>query len=222
MLIPFFSTCSEDEDTKVVLSDKGYLPLSVGTFQIYDVTETEYISGPDGITLEYELKTEVVDSIPSLDGFYSYIIYRSTRTAPTEVWDYLDTWTATFNNREAIVQEGNNSFVKLDLPVVMGSSWDGNLYNNLGEEPYAVSILGEAATINDLVFDDVVEVTQRNEEDDIVGNDIRKETYARGVGLISRIVETVIYCSNTPECLGEQIIEEGFVMEQKIKAYGKN
>jgi hypothetical protein len=222
VFIIFFITCSNDENIKTTLSDKQYLPLSIGLFQIYTITETEYINGLNGITKVYELKTEIMDSILLSDNIYSYVIYRSTRTTPQQAWNYLDTWTATFTDREARVQEGNVSFVKLDLPIANGNSWNGNLYNSLGEEKYMVSILTEPEAVNNLVFDDVLEVVQRNEQDNIVGNDIRKEMYARGVGLISREVETITYCTNTPECLGEQIIQEGFVVQQKIKEYGKN
>jgi hypothetical protein len=218
--VALFSTCSEGERTTASLSDAEYLPLSLGTYQIYDVTETEYVNGPIGATVQYELRTKVVDSFPGTGGHYSYIIYRETRTAPTEQWDYLDTWTATVNSREVMVQEGNTSFVKLDLPIRTGSRWNGNLYNNLGEEAYSISSFRQPATVNQLVFDDAVEVTQKDEVDDIIGNDVRKETYARGVGLINKKTETVVYCSNTPECLGEKIIQEGYVWEQTIKEYG--
>ncbi len=216
-----FSTCSEDDRTVVSLNDAEYLPLSVGTYQVYDVTETEYVNGPAGVTRQYELRTEVVDSFPTTNGLY-YVIYRETRTAPTEEWDYLDTWTATFNMREAIVQEGNISFVKLGLPLVANRKWNGNLYNNLGEEEYSVSLFAQVSAINELVFDDTVEITQNDEVDNIVGNDVRNETYARGVGLINKKVETVVYCSNTPACLGKKIIQEGYVWEQIIKEYGKD
>jgi hypothetical protein len=207
--------------TVVSLSDAEYLPISKGTYQIYDVTETEYVNGPEGVTLQYELRTRVVDSFPNTNGLYSYIIYRETRATSTEDWDYLDTWTATFNTREAIVQEGNISFVKLSLPLTTDRRWNGNLYNALGEEQYRVSSVNEPTTINELVFNDAVEIVQSDEVDNIIGNDVRKETYAKDIGLINKKIETVVYCSNAPACLGEQIIQEGYVWEQTIKEYGK-
>lgn len=216
-------SCDEDEVNGLVrLKDHEYMPLQVGVYQIYEVSETEYVNGPVGVTQRYQLKTEVVDSLPGTGGFYTYVIHRMVRVEATENWQMKDTWSATFTDREAIVQQGNTSFVKLSLPLSLDVSWNGNLYNSLGEETYTISAFGQPMTLGVTDFADVVEVTQSLEEDAIVGNDIRKELYARGIGLIKRTEEVIVYCSNTPSCIGEQIIEQGRMSEQILIEYGRN
>lgn len=214
--------CTADEDGIAVrLKDHEYMPLTVGTYQIYDVTETEYINGPVGETQRYELMMEVIDSTSYVNGYYQYIIHRKTRLNETEPWMAKDTWSATFTDREAVVQEGNVSFVKLVLPISANRIWNGNLYNSMGAEEYRISLFAQAMQVGVQNFTDVVEVTHSNETDAIVGNDVRTELYARGVGLIKRSEEVVTYCSNTPNCIGEQIIQQGVVREQVLIEYGK-
>jgi hypothetical protein len=213
-------SCSNEEDTMVLLQDHEYLPLQVGAYQVYDVTETTYTGGPSGVTQTYELRTEVVDSFPNTDGFYSYQIFRYKRPSATDEWTYSETWTATFTNREAIMQEGNVSFVKLDLPIVRNAKWNGNLYNTLGEDEYMFASMPSSFVAGVLPFDDVLEVVQNDDVDNIVGNDIRKEFYARGVGLIQKNYEVITYCT-VGDCLGQQQIESGVIRTQIIKEYGK-
>jgi hypothetical protein len=99
--------------------------------------------------------------------------------------------------------------------------WNGNAYNSLGEELYIITKIKVPATIGSNSFDDTLEITQREDVDNIVGNDIRKEVYAKNVGLVYKKTETITYCSNTTSCLGKQIIEQGVVAEYSIKEYGK-
>jgi hypothetical protein len=215
-------SCLEDDEALVLLRDHEYLPLSKGAYWEYEVRESIYTNGPEGETSVYEVKMEVADSLPHSSGYYSYIVYRSTRPAVGTAWQYIDTWTVTFTDLEAIVQQGNTSFVKLALPIQLGMRWNGNAYNTRGEEEYTITKQGETFLGTDVSWQDVVEVTHRDETDAIVGNDVRKEIYARGVGLVLRTEETITYCSNTPSCIGQQQIETGVIRQQTLKAYGKN
>jgi hypothetical protein len=217
-----FQHCGEDEKEQIDLSkDQEYMPLVVGFYQLYDVTETVYVNGPVGEVSHYEMKTEIVDSIPELNGVYTYVIHRQVRADASQAWENKDTWSAVFSETEAIVKQGNTSFLKLVSPLSQDLFWDGNLYNSLGTEEYRVSSVGQPLVVNEVEFADVVEVTHSNEVDGIVGNDVRKEIYARGVGLVKRTEEVVVYCSQ-PTCIGEKIIESGRVSEQVLLEYGKN
>lgn len=221
MVAFFLVTCSKEEVTIVKIKDHEYLPLQVGLFQIYSVTETTYTTGPIGVTRQYDLKMEIKDSLQTSSGAYSYVIYRSTRDAGASGWTYLDTWTATFSDKEAVVQEANVSYVKIMVPIELGRTWNGNLYNSQKADDYSITKAGESLTTSIAVFPDVIEITQNNEVDTIVGNDIRFERYARGVGLIYRKQEVVTYCS-VGTCIGKKQIQSGTILEQTIKEYGKN
>lgn len=217
-----FQHCDEDEKGETELpKDQEYMPLAVGFYQVYDVTETVYVNGPEGEVTHYEMKTEIVDSLPNTNGFYTYIIHRQKRTDASQAWSVMDTWSASFTDKEAIVKEGNTSFVKLTSPLAEELFWNGNRYNTLGEEEYRISAIGHPMLVGDIEHADVVEVIHSNEVDDIVGNDVRKEAYARGLGLVKRTEEVVVYCSQ-PACIGKKIIESGRTVEQLLLEYGKN
>ncbi len=216
------SSCESDEVSGIVqLKDHEYMPLKGGLYHIYAVTETEYVNGPEGESTNYQLKFEIIDSIPAANGYFTYVIQRSARPSTDQPWIPAETWSALFNEREAIVQEGNISFVKLALPLSADRSWDGNRYNAYGEEMYTVGLFAQPLRIGNTNFTDAIEVIQKNETDPIVGNDVRTEIYVRGIGLVSRRVETIVYCSNSQSCIGQQIIESGVIKEQVLIEHGR-
>lgn len=216
-----FQGCDEGEKNEADKpKDQEYMPLVVGLYQVYDITATTYVNGPEGEVTHYEVRTEIVDSLPGSNESYIYVIHRQMRTDASEDWESMDTWSAVFSDKEAIVKEGNTAFVKLVSPIAQDLFWNGNLYNALGEEAYKVSSLGQTMVVNNVEFVDVVEVMHSNEVDDIVGNDVRKEVYARGVGLVKRTEEVIVYCSQ-PACIGKKIIESGHIREQVLLEHGK-
>jgi hypothetical protein len=149
------------------------------------------------------------------------VILRSKRNTPTETWKYLDTWSAQVNNREVVVSEGNVSFLKIKLPVSVGVTWNGNLYNDGGVQEYLLSDAHIPFAASGENFSDCIVVTQADSDDFIVFLDDRKETYAKGVGLVYRESTQLNFCTSTTEgCLGQQIIEDGVVFKQTITGYG--
>jgi hypothetical protein len=215
-------SCESDEMEGIVqLKDHEYMPLHGGLYHIYAITETEYINGPAGESKSYQLRMEITDSLPSTNGYFTYVIQLSTRSSADQAWVPSETWSALFNEREAIVQEGNTSFVKLALPLAEDRTWNGNIYNAFGQENYTIGLYAQPLGVGNLNFTDAIEVIQKNETDPIVGNDVRNEIYVRGVGLVSRKVETIVYCSNNQSCIGQQIIESGVIKEQVLIEYGR-
>ncbi len=83
---------------------------------------------------------------------------------------------------------------------------------------YEMLRAGASYTANGVMFADCIEVNQNDDDDKIVRTDIRKEVYARDVGLIAREIRILNYC--TAGCIEFGEIESGVEYVQTIKSYG--
>jgi hypothetical protein len=220
LIVIMVFACDRNEFTP---ADTGldYMPIQVGDFRIYDVNEIVYSQVAEPETLHYELRTEVVDSFPSMSGVINYVVNRFQRSEGSSNWNVLETWSMRKNDLELVVTEGNKSFVKLIFPPRAGNEWDGNEFNNDEEDIYAITEVDITKQIGELTFEKTLTVAQESNDDRIVYYDFREERYARGVGLISRTIEQMEYCTLDP-CLGQQIIEQGREYRQNLIEYGRN
>lgn len=148
-----------------------------------------------------------------------YVIHRSKSTDTPGSWVSLDTWSVRRDGNTFVVAEGNTSFVKLIAPIEEGGKWDGNAFNTMDKDEYVARDVGKPFAVDDQTFDNTITVEQESNEDPIVFHDVRREVYAREVGLIYKKVVQLKYCT-TNECLGLQRIDEGIELEMRIVDYG--
>jgi hypothetical protein len=214
---------SSDEST---IPDNDFFPLKTGVYQIYDVAEIIYELG-DPDTFHYELKMVVTDSFTNARNGTTYVIYRSKRLEGESSFEYLDTWSAESNDQELVVSEENIPYVKLKFPATVGRAWDGNVYNdvvipssNQHEDIYTITGQGKSLVLGDLTVGEFVKVEQEDNQEFIVYFDKRIEIYALHVGLVSRKIEQLQYCTNN-DCLGDQVVETGIIYTQTMTEYGE-
>lgn len=212
-----FTSCSSDPEP-INQNDAAYMPLKNGTYQIYTVDSTWYTPIEGEQTIHYELMMMVVDSFLNAQEGYTKVIYRYKRDDVSNPWRYHDTWSARISDTRAIVAEGNTEFVKFVMPVSDGKKWNGNLFNSLGEDEYEMINTRRPFTVDGTMFDDCIEVIQNEDDDPIVQTDIRKEVYARDVGLVLREVTILNFCTVGCTTFGE--IETGVRYSQRIKEHG--
>lgn len=229
VLLCWLGSCKNGEE---VLPDRGYdfFPLQVGNYQIYDV-DSSYYSQNIKYPVAYQLKQTVTDSISNGQGGLTYIISRAKRSTSGQPWQVVDTWSARREDVRAVVNEGNIPFLKLIFPLANGLTWNGNTYNTLGGDQYcgagnsscdiySTENIHKSFTLTSgSSFDDTITVIQSDNTDPIVKRDVRTEVYGKGVGLISKEVTILNYC--TTQCQGKsQFINTGVVYRQNIIAYG--
>jgi hypothetical protein len=223
-------SCSETEQ---VFPDLGmdYYPLQVGNYAVYQVEETTILQSTETEEL-YELKVTVTDSIINDKGEVTYIMVREKKIAGASVnWENYDTWSVKVINSRVIQNEANVTFVKLIFPPSLNLSWDGNEYNNMpdngelfydGEDTdYFISEMDKPISLETgIEADQSLTVIHNDLKDNYTGIDERKEIYARDVGLIYKEVVQIKYCTDIA-CYGQQKVEQGVILVQSLKEYGK-
>ncbi len=223
------TSCSENEDT---LPDLGldYFPLQVDNYAIYQVVETSILQSVE-TEISYELNVTVTDSTINEKGEVTYILVRKKRLSPSDNWENVDTWSTKMINNRIIQNEANVSFVKLIFPPSLNVTWDGNQFNNLpgnaelfydgDDTPYIISELDKPISLaTGFETDQSLTVIQNDLNDIYTGIDERKEIYARKVGLIYKEVVQKKYCTDIG-CYGQQKVEQGVILIQSLKEYGK-
>ena len=101
-----------------------------------------------------------------------------------------------------------------------GNEWNVNEFNIEPEKNIKIIDLLDTKEVENFTYPNVAEVEYSNEVDRIIGNDIQREWFAYQVGLIETYTEKINYCTNTPACLGQQIIQSGIIESTKLIAYG--
>lgn len=212
--------CSEGEPEKQK-TDNEYFPLQTGFFQIYEVTETVYSEINPTEFLEYELKTEAVDSFANLEGGYTFVIHRSTRSTENDTWQFQEAWSARTNAYQAVLTEGNISYVRIAFPAIKNKEWNGNALNALEMDSYLLESVGKPFDLStDLEFNDALVINQEDKLNELK-RDEREEVYARNVGLIYKKSVVLNYCDDS-DCFGQQEINDGTEYIQVLKEYGQN
>lgn len=208
-------------------TDEAYYPIEVGRYWIYDVVNVTY-GAQSMIENRFEQKIAVVDSFQVSTGEITYVFHLSERPDQQSSWQYMNTWSARIDPVQLLVTEGTTTFVKLTFPISKGKSWNGNAFNTLGGSELCDDARCDLYEITEVETDfstafesygEAVVVTQNDDVDAIVGNDIRKEVFVRNVGLVYKLSEIIEYCTQGG-CVGQKQIIAGTYWEQQLMSHG--
>ena len=227
-LVVLIVSCSRREPAPLpAVTD--YFPLQTRHYSIFLVDST-VITQNVSTTYHYQLQTVLTDSFPNSEGGYTYVMQRSKRSDSTSAWTSMESWSLRATPYEAVVNEGNVAYLKIVGPPGNGVAWNGNAYNvNGGTEKcpdadtftcdiYEITGFMKAFTAgNGLSFQNTMTVDQ-NDDEDLTQKDVRSEVYAKGVGLVSRQMNVLEYC--TVNCTEDQFVDTGLIYTQTIIAYG--
>nr|MCU0342052.1 hypothetical protein [Spirosomataceae bacterium] len=149
-----------------------------------------------------------------------YRIVRFRRLADGQRWNPDSTFTLRVGIDQAVRNENGKDYVKMVFPPAERSAWNGNLYNNLGEDKYEFRNVNKSFSVTGRAFERTATVVQQSDST-LVGQDKRLEVYAAGVGMIYRERVNVQFCSSTPACVGKAQIDFGSRQYIRFKNTGK-
>ena len=110
--------------------------------------------------------------------------------------------------------------MKIRFPLKNENTWNGNVFNSIGEDEYILRDIDQPLELNGNSFANTITVEQEYNDDDIVFRDERKEIYGRDAGLVYKEIIQLHYCTDN-SCLGQQQIDHGIEMKMVIREYGK-
>ncbi|MBS1557237.1 MAG: hypothetical protein JST69_00805 [Bacteroidetes bacterium] len=221
-LVILTGRCSHSE--MLLPNPQSYYPLQVGDYRIYQVTSTSYnqlacTAQANDTTRIYFLKTLVTDSSKNAEGGFTYVIQRFTTPDTTLAWINLDVWSARVTANQVVINEGNISYVKIIFPLKDSTTWNGNLYNNLGAANYKLISHNVPFTMpNGKKFAISLTVSQSNVQN-LVTKDVEVEVYAPPAGLVYKELSVFNYLTDG-NCFGAKIIKNGFYYRQTLLRYG--
>jgi hypothetical protein len=216
-----FVACKDEEAIRLVPDDYHYFPLEIGSWIVYDVDSTVHLDIDDQTNqpdtsiayYHYQLKETIDSSFIDGQGDTASRILREIRMSDTLPWNFLNIWTCKRNANSAQRIEDNIRFVKLSFPISSGVSWNGNAFNTLPGEEYMFEEVHQRLAVGPYVFDSTVTVNQE-EFISLINRIVRKEKYARMVGMVSRQRDSL-----NINGLGETI--NGVEFRQTVNSYGR-
>jgi hypothetical protein len=215
LLIAVFS-CKQTDEPSLEIPGPEYFPLETGSFITYNVDSISITQNVE-TAYNFQLRMSVVDSFTNGEGNTSYVLQRHTRDDETKPWKPAGTWTAWKTIRQAVVAEGNTSFVKLQFPLSEGITWNGNALNDLGGPDRCNDADCDRYQVT--AVEPMVVIEQDNAED-ILTKDVRIEKYSKGLGLVYKESTLYTYCELDP-CLGTGFVVEGLRYKMEITDSGK-
>jgi hypothetical protein len=223
LLSLLFISCKKESIIYNSESINEYFPLTIGKTITYQLDSTLFTNFGQGDTVvSYQAQDVVTEQTTDNLGRPAYLIVRYLRQDSTQNWTPNNTFMAIPTGNSIEYVENNLRFLKLEMPIRQGFSWNGNSYIDtysvysdlqyMANWDYTYDSLYTPLTINSVTIDSTIEVAERNE---FLGEDPSNpatqyaeqtysvEKYGKGIGLIYR--DFVHW-----EYQGSQSIEPGY------------
>ncbi len=230
-VVLFMFSCSDE--TKMLDREQfgfEYFPIEVGKYWVYRYSETLVKGqGSNVETTERFVREEITDLFVDAVGDTVYTLQRSQSNTLDGSYQVTDVWTSRIDETTATRTEENLTFVKMIFPFSVGTTWSGNLFDelttvNVAEESvwvykdwgdYEVKAKGISQEVEGQMYNEVTTIEQANFESEIERR-YAVEQYAPEIGLIKK---EMIILDTQCACPGETWIEKaeaGFTLTQTL------
>lgn len=195
-------SCKDKREELTLDYNYGYYPIELNAYIDYDVDSITYLFNNTYIrdTARYQLRELVADTFYDNSGNLNYELHLLRRTDTTSGWTFWKKWYISRDLTRVLKTEDDLKFIKMIFPPKSGESWNGNQYiPNTSDFPYDVykdwdyhfGNIDSTVTVNGQNFDQAVSVSEVDEES-FVAKRLRREVYAKGVGMIYQEWESLV------------------------------
>jgi hypothetical protein len=194
LLVSAIVACSrKDDDPSSVDVGYDYYPVNGGATWVYRVDSFAYDDNTGETTIDtfvFEYREQISGTYTDVNGGTGQFVSRSFKRQEAGEWEPVNAWAVLKTNLNAQRVEENVRFVKLVFPLENNKTWNGNLYNNLGEEEYSVEAFDEPLSLGAATYGHTLKVLHKDEENAI--EEIKRyEIYARNVGMIYSLSDSI-------------------------------
>ena len=229
ILIPLalLAACDKSDSYQLPPVEKiecQYFPLDSGAWRDFSVVEIK-IDEPIALfdTQQYIVRERFGGIFIDNVGDTLRQIERFRQTNEGENWQRLNTWLAYVNGTEVIQIEENTRIVKMQLPLAVGKTWNGNAYNRtdtLQKYQFRVDSIDCPAVVGRFWFDSVLTVSQKNELT-AISKVLVAERYAAGIGMVEKVQIDIYSDSYAPNIDIENRVTQGTMIYLTLIDFGK-
>lgn len=179
--------CAPRMETFVPLAtDRSFLPLKVGKQYIYRVDSVLFTFTGDTFSGYHFIRETIADTFTDLTGQTLYRLVREKSTTPDGPWADDSVWVASWQGNKAIRQENNRKIIKIHFPLQNGTTWNGNLYNelaNTSSQLFRMERVGMPFSGRFNTYNNTITITQYADTN-CVNSIVRREVYAQDIGMV--------------------------------------
>lgn len=220
--IVLFTACKEETIDVTTVQGYEYFPTTQGRYNQFKVDSIAWNSFSQTVdTFRFDIR-ELNDSL-FLDNANDTTVRleRLRRDSSNGAWYVKDIWSMKRTPNTAEKVEENIRYVKLRFPVKEGGTWNGNIFNTIGNWDYEFTDVDKPFTVNGVTYPNTVTVKQTGTNDALINKQIGKEVYAKGIGLIYKeLMITEAYTdADTLSVPYDQRIKSGFKLSMSLTDY---
>ncbi len=222
LLFLLLPSCKDTKDTYNPEYGYEYYPVDSGHYVAYEVDSVSYTYNGQYTrdTARYQIKELVTDTFYDNENNLCYRLEVYKRANSSLPWSIYKVWKLRQTATTLIKTEDDLKFIKLTFPPNEGSEWNGNaylpltgIYEVFKDWIYAYSDVHQPYSINGFSFDSTLTVSEVDEES-LIEKKLRKEVYAKGVGMVYQEWEIV-----TKQVVGDDWItgvQNGFRIRMRV------
>jgi len=207
----FFFACKKESDNKYSNElSRGYYPLAIGRYVVYDVDSTIWDDFKQVKTLHrYQMRYTVADSFFDNTNRVSYRVDVHIRTNDSLPWNTHRVINVTPTSTGLEYTEANLRFIKLIFPVANNLEWKGNSmipagdqeYNYFQDWTYRYSDHEQSFNNGKVLYDNTItvnQVDQKENDPETMPNSYAyltfgKEVYGYDIGMVYREITHWVY-----------------------------
>lgn len=207
-----FSGCESEND--ILIDDTNYYPLLINQSSIYQTKEEVYEAGKSDPIISTYYEKHLVKSIWKDDNGFIQATVNVYKSSGLELNDWVESSIYKIEKRpdEILVTKDGQTTSILKFPLRSNNTWNVNDFNENGNQVAVIKETGNALTIGNNSWDNVVTVVYRD-KNTLIDLYQTISYFAPSMGLVYEIDAALEYCQDS-HCIGDYVIESGYQIER--------